>query len=147
MNAEKVGMALAFEMGMREARLLTFEKIRAIADQAIRAGKAEGIARNDMRSFCMSDMLIEATSERGEVCYIAGEVSYTVDERDTGRAIRNAGYLRRFLGCRAYAVTAGVFYDDRVADLLTEEWEQSCGSAGVEKALWFQLDDWGAGAH
>ena len=114
MNAERAGMAIAWEMGLREARILTFREVEAIAEEAIRAGKAEGIARNDMRSFRMADMLMEATNKQGQVCYIAGELSYTADERDTGRAIRNAGYLTRFwtapptLSWRASSKTTGL---------------------------------------
>ena len=141
MNAERAGMAIAWEMGLREARILTFREIEAIAEEAIRAGKAEGIARNDMRSFRMADMLMEATNKQGQVCYIAGELSYIADERDTGRAIRNAGYLTRFLDSPAYPVVAGVFRDDRVEGLLTESVEQVYGGAGEKRALWFQMDE------
>jgi hypothetical protein len=73
MNAERAGMAIAWEMGLREAHILTFREVEAIAEEAIRAGKAEGIARNDMRSFRMADMLMEATNKQGQVCYIAGD--------------------------------------------------------------------------
>ena len=141
MNAERAGMAIACEMGLREARILTFREVEAIAEEAIRSGKAEGIARNDMRSFRMADMLMEATNKQGQVCYIAGELSYTADERDTGRAIRNAGYLTRFLDSPAYPVVAGVFQDDRVEELLTESVEQVYGGAGEKRALWFQMDE------
>ena len=141
MNAERAGMAIAWEMGLREARILTFREVEAIAEEAIRAGKAEGIARNDMRSFRMADMLMEATNKQGQVCYIAGELSYTADERDTGRAIRNAGYLTRFLDSPAYPVVAGVFQDDWVEELLTESVEQVYGGAGEKRALWFQMDE------
>ena len=140
-NAERAGMAIAWEMGLREARILTPREIEAIAEEAIRAGKAEGIGRNDLRSFRMADIHMEATNKQGQVCYIAGELSYTADERDTGRAIRNAGYLTRFLDSPAYPVVAGVFHDDRVEELVTESVEHVYGGAGEKRALWFQMDE------
>ena len=41
-------------------------------------------------------------------------MSYTANGRDTRRAVRNAEYLTRFTGRRAYAVVAGLRFDNRI---------------------------------
>ena len=77
------------------------------------------IAVGDLRSFCLADLALEITDQTGQTCYVAVEVSYTVNGRDTARAIRNAGYLTRLTGQRAYAAVAGLRHDERVADSIT----------------------------
>ena len=42
-----------------------------------------------------ADLIVEVTDSDGEVCYVAAEASYTVNGRDTERAIRNAGLLTK----------------------------------------------------
>ena len=44
------------------------------------------------------------------------EASYTVNGRDTRRAMRNAEYLEKFTQKKAYAVVAGVHLDDRIRE-------------------------------
>ena len=50
----------------------------------------------------------------GETSYVALEASYTADERDTARALRNADLLRRATGRPARAAVAYVRADDRI---------------------------------
>ena len=71
---------------------------------------------------------MQATDDSG-IIYIAVEVSFTADERDTDRALRNADFLERFTGHRARAAIASVRNDDHV----TEQ---------VEKGLvhWYSID-------
>ena len=52
-------------------------------------------------------MLI-TTNPGGETHYIAVETSYTADQRDTGRARRNAELLQRLTGYPCHAVVASV---------------------------------------
>ena len=59
-------------------------------------------------------MVLRATDPDGVECYVAVEVSFTANGRDTRRAVRNAEYLTRFTGRRAYAVVAGQRFDDRI---------------------------------
>ncbi len=73
-----------------------------------------GIPANQLRSFWQADLIMAATDQNGEDCYLAVEVSYTVDERDTTRAVRNAAFLTRFTGRRAYAGVAGLRRDQRI---------------------------------
>ncbi|MDE0445938.1 MAG: hypothetical protein OXH96_04630, partial [Spirochaetaceae bacterium] len=49
-------------------------------------------------------------------CYVAVEISFTVNGRDTRRALRNAEYLSRFTGRQACAVVAGVHVDERIRE-------------------------------
>ena len=72
--------------------------------------------------------VVEAGGRGGERCYAAVEASYTVNGRDSSRAIRNAGLLTKFTGCRSYAVVAGLRRDDRIQDRV---------DAG--EVFWYQL--------
>ena len=96
-----------------------------------RAADTEGIPVNDLRSFRRADLVMEAVRrDTGEGCYIAVEISYTVNGRDTSRAIRNAGFLRRFTGKDALAAVAGVRKDARV--------DEDIAANGV---AWYELDE------
>ncbi len=64
----------------------------------------------------MADLIMEAAAKDGEICYIAVEISYTANGRDTTRAIRNAEYMTRFTGKRSFAVVSGLHRDDRIQD-------------------------------
>lgn len=64
-----------------------------------------GIPQNELDSFENADIIIEARNrDTGETQYIAVEVSYTANRRDTDRAIRNAWFLTQFTGRTAHAV-------------------------------------------
>ena len=73
--------------------------------------------------------MLRATDPAGEECYVAVEVSYTANGRDTARAVRNAQFLTRFTGRRAHAVVAGLRFDDRIRP-----------SVKSGEVSWFQLD-------
>ena len=86
-----------------------------------RDATVQGCCRTAIRptgsaSFHRADVIVEASDRGGELCYVAVEVSYTVNGTDSSRAIRNAGLLTRFTGCRSYAVVAGLRRDDRIQD-------------------------------
>ena len=74
-----------------------------------------GISSDQLKSFRYGDLIIEATDINGSTCYLAVEVSYTVDKRDTSRSVRNAEFLTRFTGMPAFAGVAGVRFDDETA--------------------------------
>ena len=72
-------------------------------------------------------MIIEATDAAGQLHYIAVEVSFTADQRDIDRPIRNAGYLARFTGKPAHAVVASVRKGRRIDDIIASgqvHWHQ-----------------------
>ena len=82
----------------------------------VRSSDTDDISDGDLDSFRDADMVLRANGPDGSACYVAVEASYTVNGRDTRRAIRNAQFLTRFTGLRAYAVVAGLRRDDRIGD-------------------------------
>ena len=99
----------ALRITRRIARTLNCWQIRLVEGgeilDAAGATAIAGIPRNELDSFELADIIIEAEHrDSGETCYVAVEVSYTASRRDTDRAIRNAGFLTRFTGRPAYPV-------------------------------------------
>lgn len=88
------------------------------------------IPPNELNSFIAADLIIEAKDAKGQVCYIAAEVSFTVNGRDTSRAIRNAELITRFTGHPARATVVGIRCDDRVSDAIANG-----------EAYWYRLTD------
>ena len=129
--------AHARNAAVREADLIAEESglafIRTLSDAEIRdlvqSSDTAGISVNDLRSFRLADLILEAHDSSGESCYLAAEISFTANGRDTARAIRNAGLLTRFTGRPAYAAVAGLRHDDRIRDRI---------EAG--QVAWYQLD-------
>ena len=72
---------------------------------------------------------MEVTDGEGETCYVAVEISFTANGRDTTRAVRNAGFLSKFTGKWSLAAVAGLRRDDRI--------DESIESGEV---FWHQLD-------
>ncbi len=70
------------------------------------------IAPGRLKSFKTADLVLKGVDQKGGPCYIAAEVSYTVDERDTVRAVSAAQLLTRFTGLPARAAVVGVRKDD-----------------------------------
>ena len=101
-------------MGLQPLRLLPVDEVDELALKL----RETGVSRSDRDSFRNADMIIEAADELGATVYIAAEVSFTVDERDTGRAIRNARYLTLVTGKLARAAVIGSALDDRVRALI-----------------------------
>ena len=117
---------LARRMGVKRVRNLTEDDLLDITDGA----DTSDIPANVLDSFHNADLVMEATDAAGETCYIAVEISFTVNGRDTARAIRNAALLTRFTGRKAYAAISGRHKDDRI-DVHLESGE----------VFWFQLED------
>ena len=110
-EALKEMVLLTRDMGMAKMRRLwSFDDVDAL----VHAGDTTGIPANDLRSFRRADAIVEAADNEGRTCYIAAEVSFTVNGRDTSRAIRNAEYMTRLTGERAYPAVMGVHIDDQV---------------------------------
>jgi hypothetical protein len=72
-----------------------------------RRGRDLDIPANELRSFRYADLIIEVI-DGNQTNYIAVEASFTADQRDTDRALRNARFLTRFTGCPAHAAIASV---------------------------------------
>ena len=101
---------IADELGLEMIRVLRGAEIRTLA----RLKGTKDIPANDLRSFRAADLIIEARDGKGETCFVAVEVSFTANGRDTHRAIRNAGYMFRFTGKRAFPVVTGLRRDDGI---------------------------------
>ena len=105
---------IADDMGHRIIRDLSRAEMRAMSrEQAL-----PDMPRNSLRSFAVADAIIEVTTQDGETGYVAVEASYTADERDTYRAIRNAHYLRRMTGNPVWAAASALRIDHRIQALI-----------------------------
>ena len=116
---------IAEDMGFALVRTLTSEQVRILS----RSESTTDIAAGDLRSFRRADLIMEVTDGEGETCYVAVEISFTANGRDTSRAVRNAGFLTSFTGKRSVAAVAGLRRDDRI--------DESIESGEV---FWHQLD-------
>ena len=118
-------ITIAHDMGLRRPTTLSREDLWNLTDLA----DTSGIPTNELRSFRLADLVMEAKDQNGETCYIAAEISFTANGRDTSRAIRNAEVLTRFTGKRSYAAVAGLIRDDRIRE-----------SVDSGEVYWHQLD-------
>ncbi len=117
--------SIARDIGLQRTKNLTQDDLWALTDLA----DTSGIPVNELRSFRRADLIMEATDLNGETCYIAVEISFTANGRDTTRALRNADFLTRFTSKQSYAAVAGLYRDDRIQD------EIESG-----EVFWYQLD-------
>ena len=115
---------IAEDMGFVMGRVLSQDNIRTLAHSR----DTSDVSKDELRSFRRADLIIEAVRPQGGICYIAVEVSFTVNGRDTTRAIRNAGFLTSFTGRPAYAAVAGARMDERVR-----------GSVESGEVFWYPL--------
>ena len=120
----------------RFAQLLSdIAPIKAAHARNAAVREADQIAEDSGLSFVrvLSDAqvaeLARSSLAAGETCYLAAEISFTVNGRDTDRAIRNAGLLTQFTGQPASAVVAGLRHDRRIKKHL---------EAG--EVSWYRLD-------
>ena len=113
-SAIRQATAITDEMGLTRVRNLDYDELRDISV----AADTSGITHNEIISFRMADLVMEASSPGGDTCFVAVEISYTADPRDTRRALRNANFLTRFTGHPSYAVVAGIDQDDRIKETI-----------------------------
>lgn len=103
------------ELGMGECkRVLELAEVVALTIGV----DTTGISSGDLASFRRADAIADVVDRHGESCYVAVEISYTADDRDTDRALRNADYVTRFTGRRAHAAIMAVQIDDRISDVV-----------------------------
>ena len=106
--------SIAREMGFQRAKNLTQDNLWTLIDRA----DTLDIPTNELRSFRNADLIMEAIGSDGKTCYIAVEISFTVNGRDTRRALRNAEFLTRLTGQQAYPAIAGLYQDDRIRSVV-----------------------------
>ena len=120
---------IAEELGLSLVGILDQAELRSLA----RSADTDGISKHDLRSFRAADMVLRvadpaaadpaaadpaAAHPAGTERYVAVEVSYTANGRDTERARRNARFLTRFTGRRASAVVAALRMDERIRPIV-----------------------------
>ena len=108
---------IAEDMGLTLVRVLSRDDLRTLTP-------SQGIAdipASHLRSFRLADLVMETANSEGETSYVAVEISFTVNGRDTARAVRNAGFLSRFTDRPARAAVAGARLDERIRDRLESE--------------------------
>ena len=103
-NTAREARGIAYNMGFQLVRTLGYDDLLALEI----AGGAADLSRGERESFRRADLVMEVAAEDGTTHYIALEVSFTGDERDTSRALRNAELLTRFTGHPARAAIASV---------------------------------------
>jgi hypothetical protein len=70
---------------------------------------------SERESFLNADSVLKVKDKVNRLTnYIAVEISYTGQERDSQRALRNAGFLSQFTGRPAHAAVASVKNDEAV---------------------------------
>ena len=70
---------IAEDMGFALVRTLTSEQVRILS----RSESTADISAGDLRSFRRADLIMEVTDGEGETCYVAVEISFTANGRDT----------------------------------------------------------------
>ncbi len=101
---------IARNIGRRRVRNLTKGDLYNFTD----AADTSALTSGELFSFHRADLIIEANDAQGETCYIAVEISFTANGRDTDRAIRNARFLEEITGGRSHAVVSGLRLDNRI---------------------------------
>ena len=105
-------MGFALEKSLVRADLMELSRGRDVSD----------LPRGALQSFHKADLVMQVADEAGAQHYIAVEASFTVNGRDSRRALRNAELLTRFTGLPASGAVAGVRYDWELKDRI--EFEQ-----------------------
>ena len=108
---------MAEDMGLTLVRVLSRDDLRALTPSQ---GVAD-VPASHLRSFRLADLVMEVANADGETSFVAVEISFTVNGRDTERAVRNAEFLSRFTGRPARAAVAGARLDERIRDRLESE--------------------------
>ena len=101
--AERRYPLIAMDMGLTEPRLLSIAEIGAMTT----GEGASEYTLDQLNSFRDCDIIIAARNADVGECYIAVQVSSTIDHGDITRAIAHAGMVSRFTGCPAYPAVAG----------------------------------------
>ena len=108
----RVGL-IARSLGLRDRRLLSGADLFDLARNA-----DAPMHSNEIQSYVEADLVFEAEDDGGGIQYVAVEVSYTANGRDTARAMRNAALITRFTERPCRPVVASLHIDERIADAI-----------------------------
>ena len=114
------------DMGFEHRHTLTRDEVRQLVSSSDRTG----LPIPDLRSFRRADFIVEVANESGQIGYVVAEASFTVDERDVTRAVRNAEYMTRFTGLPGWSAVMGVHRVNDVADAINSG-----------QVYWFEIDE------
>lgn len=131
---------IADRMGLITVQTLEPQDVIDIWNIGRAKGLTNGISKDDEDSFKIADLIIEAKTDDGTLCLVAVEISYTADERDTTRAIRNAEYITNFTGTPTYAAVAGISKDNRIDEILADM-PQPYDSEQETRVFWSKHED------
>ena len=131
---------IADRMGLITVRTLEPQDIINIWNVGKSKGLTNDISKDDEDSFKVADLIIEAQTNDHAPRFIAVEISYTADERDTTRAVRNAEYISKFVETPTYAAVAGIFKDDRIDEALSDM-PQPYDSEQETRVFWSEHED------
>ena len=102
--------SFARRLGLTEFHVLSHEETGDLAGRLAE----HNIDENDRQSFAAADLIIEAHGDGRTKHYIAVEISYTANQDDVRRAVRNARYLQLLTGNDTHAAVVGC---ERTADV------------------------------
>ena len=103
---------MAGDMEREYVRTLSKEDLGRFAENALNQESLRE-RRDQLRSFRNADLIIE-TKDGAATKYVAIEISFTADHRETDRAERNAELLTEFTGAPAIPAVASVRNDKYV---------------------------------
>ena len=104
------------QLGFTLVRMLTRNDLNNLANRS----DTTGIAGADLRSFFRADLIMEVTGDDGIPRYVAMEASYTADERDTDRVMRNCRFMQQFTDRPAHGVISSLRNDHHVESLVND---------------------------
>ena len=104
------------QLGFTPVRMLTKNDLNNLANRS----HTTGIAGASLRSFFRADLIMEVTGDDGSLQYVAMEASYTADERDTDRVLRNCQFMQQFTDRPAHAVISSLRNTHHVQPLVND---------------------------
>ncbi len=113
-GARKATYRICLALSLQPVAILSEDDLAKIIYEA----DTTGVSANELDSFLGADAVIQALDQNGATHYVAVEASYTADERDTRRALRNAGFLARFTSMPSHAVVAAQRIDERIRPVI-----------------------------
>ena len=114
--AREMSDDIAEHLGYEITQQLNGNDLRAM----LRGSKPYDIPSSVRRSFYVADLVAKVQDQDGNQLFMAVEASYTADERDTRRAVRNAELISRFTGLTAVPVVASLENDHAVQQLVDD---------------------------
>ena len=102
------------QLGFTLVRMLTKNDLNNLANRS----DTTGIAGGELRSFFRADLIMEVTGDDGSPQYVAMEASYTADERDTDRVLRNCRFMQQFTNRPAHPVISSLRNTHHVLSLV-----------------------------